>query len=77
MVAKGEGFRGGVKQEVGLSRWKLLYIEWINTKASLYDTENHIQYPVICRNGEEYFFLRIFLTVYIYIMCTYIDICYI
>ena len=56
MVAKGEGFRGGVKQEVGLSRWKLLYIEWINTKASLYDTENHIQYPVISRNGEEYFF---------------------
>ena len=55
VVAKGEGFRGGMKREVGLSRWKLLYIEWINTKASLYDTENYIQYPVISCNGEEYF----------------------
>ena len=31
----------------GISRCKLLYIEWINNKALLYSTGNYIQYLVI------------------------------
>ena len=40
--------------EVGVSRCKLLYIEWINNKVLLYSTENYIQYPMINHNGKEY-----------------------
>ena len=46
----GEG-RGGM--ECGISRCKLLYIEWINNKVLLYSTENYIQYPMINHNGKE------------------------
>ena len=47
MVAKGEGVRGGMDWEVGVSRCMLLYTEWIN-KVLLYSTENYIQYSMIC-----------------------------
>ena len=40
--------------EFGVSRCKLLYIEWINNKVLLYSTGNHIQYPAINYNGKEY-----------------------
>ena len=33
--------------EVGVSRCKLFYIEWINNKVLLYSTGNFIQYPMI------------------------------
>ena len=33
MVAKGEGFEGGMEWEAGVSRCKLLYIEGINTRS--------------------------------------------
>ena len=46
MVAKGEGVRGGMEWEFGVSRCKLLYREWIN-KVLLYSTEHYIQYPMI------------------------------
>ena len=36
--------------ETGVSRCKLLYIEWINNKVV---EENYIQYPMI-NNGNEY-----------------------
>ena len=39
--------------EDGVSRCKLVYIEWIN-KAILCNTENYIQYPMINHNGKEY-----------------------
>ena len=55
MVAKGEKFEGGMEWEVGISRCKLLYIEWIHNKVLLYSTENCIQYPKINHNGKEYF----------------------
>ena len=45
---------GGIEWEVGISRCKLLYIEWINNKVLLYSTGNYIQYPVINHNGKEY-----------------------
>ena len=49
MVAKGEG-----EWEFGISRYKLLYIGWINNKVLLCSTENYIQYPVTNHNGKEY-----------------------
>ena len=45
--------RGGMNWEFGISRWKLLYTEWINNKVLLYSTGNYIQYPVINHNGKE------------------------
>ena len=53
VVAKREGVVGGMDWEVGVSRCKLLYIEWINNKVLLYSTENYIQYPMINHNGKE------------------------
>ena len=50
-----EGGAGeGMEWEVGVSRCKLLYMEWINNKVLLYSTENYIQYPMINHNGKEY-----------------------
>ena len=40
--------------EFGISRGKLLYIEWINNKVILYKTGNYIQYSVTNHNGKEY-----------------------
>ena len=54
MVAKGERVGRGMEWEVGVSRCKLSYIEWINNKVLLYSTENYIQYPMINHNGKEY-----------------------
>ena len=39
--------------EFGISRGKLLYIECINNKVTLYGTGNYIQYPVN-DSGKEY-----------------------
>ena len=46
VVAKGEG--------VGVSRCKLLYVEWINNKVLLYSTGSYIQYPMIKDSRKEY-----------------------
>ena len=56
MVAKGKGGRGGMDWEFGISRCKLLCIEWTNNKVLLCSptTGNYIQYPVINHNGKEY-----------------------
>ena len=54
MVAKREAIGRGKDWEFGISRCKLLYIEWINNKVLLYSTGNYIQYPVINHNGKEY-----------------------
>ena len=40
--------------EVGISRYKLLYIGWINNQVLLGSTGKYIQYPMINHNGEEY-----------------------
>ena len=70
MVAKGEGAGGGMSWEVGVSRCKLLYIEWINNKVLLYSTENYIQYPMINHNGKEYVCMCVCIYIYIYIYIT-------
>ena len=54
-VAEGEEFGGGIECEVGVSRCKLLYMEWINNKLLLYSTEDYIQYPMKNHNGKENF----------------------
>ena len=40
-------------------------IEWINSKVLLYNTGNHIQYPVITHNGKKY--KKECICVYIYV----------
>ena len=40
--------------EFGVSRCKLLYIEWINEKILLYSTGNYIQDPGISNIEKEY-----------------------
>ena len=58
---------GGVKDwDFGISRCKLLYIEWIN-KFLPYSTRNYIQYPMINHNAKVY-------ELYIYIY-THIHVC--
>ena len=43
VVAKGERVGGGTEWEFGVSRCKLLYIEWKSNRVLLYSTENYIQ----------------------------------
>ena len=50
---RGGGGRG-MDWEFGISRCKLLYIEWINIKVLLYSTGSYIQFHVINHNGKEY-----------------------
>ena len=59
----GKGGRGGGWKdwEFGISRGKLLFIEWINSKILLYSTGNCIQYPVTNANGKEYEKLYIYM----------------
>ena len=45
---------GGLDWECGNSRYKLLYVGWINNKVLLYSRGNYIQYPVVNRNEKEY-----------------------
>ena len=40
--------------EFGVSRCKLLHLEWINYKVLLYSMGNYIQSPGINHNGKEY-----------------------
>ena len=67
MVAKGERGRGGMEWEFGVSRYKLLYIEWVNNKVLLYSIGHCIQYPVINHNGKEYKKECVYIYIYIYI----------
>ena len=43
-----------MEREGGVSRCKLLYIEWIKNKVLLYRTDNYIQYPMLNHNGKQY-----------------------
>ena len=61
MVAKGEELGGGMEWELGVSRCRLLYMEWINNKVLPYSTENRIQYPMISHDGKEHFKKRMYI----------------
>ena len=43
VVAKVEGAGSGIDQEFEVSRYKLLYVEWISNEVLLYCTGNYIQ----------------------------------
>ena len=45
VVAKGEW-------EIGVSRGKLLYIEWKSNKVLLHSTKKYIQYPMLNHNEK-------------------------
>ena len=47
VVTKWERSRGRMDWEFGISRCKLLYLGWINSKVLLYSRGNYIPYPVI------------------------------
>ena len=70
MVAKGQGAGGGMEWEVGVSRCKLLYMEWVNNKVLLYSTESCIQYPMINHNGKEYMKKNVYICVTESLCCT-------
>ena len=53
-LPRGRWDEGGMDWEFGVSRCKLLCIEWIKNKVLLYSTGNYIQYPVINHNRKEY-----------------------
>ena len=46
-LSTGRGVGGGRNWEFEISRCKLLYAGWINSKVLLYSTGNNIQYLVI------------------------------
>ena len=56
--------------EVGVIRYKLLYIGWINNKVLLCSTENYIQYPMINHNGKEYFKKVVYICITESLCCT-------
>ena len=53
VVVKAEGVGGGMEWEFGVSRCKLVYIEWTRNKVLLYRTGNWIQYLEITYNGKK------------------------
>ena len=62
------GGRGWRRDGVGgwVSRYRLLYREWINNKVLLYGTENYIQYSMINHNGKEYIKKNVYMCVCVY-----------
>ena len=53
LTEKRETVEGGIEWEAGVSRCKLLYTKWMNSKVPLYSTANYIQYPMINNNGKD------------------------
>ena len=52
---------GGINQEVGISRYTLLYIKWITNKDLLQSTGDYIQYFVMTYMGKEFEILYIYI----------------
>ena len=48
------GVGGGMGWDLGVSRCKLLHIEWMDKKVLLYSSGNSIHCPGINHNGKEY-----------------------
>ena len=69
-LGEGEGLGAGMEWEVGISRKKLLYIEWINNQALLYSTTNYIQYPMRNHNGKRIFKKTIYAYITESLCCT-------
>ena len=60
--------------EFGVSRCKLLYIEWIKNNVLLNGTGNYIQYPMINHNGKGYG--KGYKKVCVYNICVTESLCY-
>ena len=45
-----------MERELGVSRCKLLYVEWIHINILLYSTGGHPQYPTSNHNGKKSIF---------------------
>ena len=45
---------GGMDWEIGVSRCKLLYTEWMNNKVLPYSTGNYAQYPMMNQDRKEH-----------------------
>ena len=43
----------GIVWEFGVSRCKLLSVEWTNSRVLLHNIGNYVQYPVINYNGRK------------------------
>ena len=56
-----------VDWEFGISRCKVLHIDWINNKVLLYSTGNYTQYLVINHNEKEYVKENMYMHIYIYV----------
>ena len=52
VVAKGGGGRSGMDMELGVSKCKLLPLEWIGNEVLLYRTGNYIQSLGIDHDGR-------------------------
>ena len=52
MVAKGEEGWSGMDWKFGVSRCKLLHLEWISNEVLLYSTRNYIQSIGIEHDGR-------------------------
>ena len=65
------GDGGGMDWGFGISRCKLVYIEWINNKVLLYSAENYVEYLVLNHNGKEYKKEYVYIYIYMYI-CMYV-----
>jgi len=53
LVAKEEGAGSGMDWEFGVSRCKLLHLEWISNEVLLYSTGNYIQSLGIEHDGKQ------------------------
>ena len=51
VVARGNGGDSGLDWEFGVSRCKLLHLEWMGNEVLLYSTENYIQSLGIDHDG--------------------------
>ena len=52
VVVKGDGGWRGMDWEFGVSKCKLLHLEWISNEVLLYSTGNYIQSPGIYHDGN-------------------------
>ena len=52
MVVKGEWGGSGMDGKFGVSRCKLIHLEWINNRVLLYSTGNYIQSPGTDHDGR-------------------------
>ena len=77
MVAKGERGGNGMDWEFGVSRCKLLHLEWISNEVLLYSTENYIYSLWLDHDGSNIrkeMCVGIYMCVCVY-TCIYIHIC--